>query len=100
LKHKDYYNEEYIHYLSKKIGTVIEAFDSENFCQSLTGNLEDKELFERLDCIVDALNKSLPRSYTENIKAFFKILVPLSFMTVAVLMCSTFLFVLVYLLQF
>ena len=76
MKHKDYYNEEYIHYLSKKIGTVIEAFDSENFCQTLTGNLEDKELFERLDCIVDALNKTLPRSYTENIKAFFKILGP------------------------
>ena len=51
MKHKDYYNDDYIYSLSQKILSVMPGFEQENFCRSLIGRLEDKELFARLDCI-------------------------------------------------
>ena len=76
MKFKDYYNEDYIFTLSQKIYTVMPDFDREKFGRSLVGRLEDNELFARLDCIVDALEDSMPEDYAENIQAFFNILGP------------------------
>lgn len=37
MKHKDYYNDDYIFSISKKIHSVMPDFDEKNFCQSLAG---------------------------------------------------------------
>ena len=76
MKHKDHYNDEYIFRFSQKILSVMPDFDEKNFCHSLTGRLEDKELFARLDCIVDAMQESMPDDYSKNIQAFFNMLGP------------------------
>ena len=76
MKHKDHYNDEYIFSFSQKILSVMPDFDEKNFCHSLTGRLEDKELFARLDCIVDAMQESMPDDYSKNIQAFFNMLGP------------------------
>lgn len=51
-------------------------FNKKNFCRSLIGRLDDKELFARLDCIVDAMQENMTGGYEENIQAFFNILGP------------------------
>lgn len=76
MKHKDHYNDEYIFRFSQKILSVMPDFDEKNFCHSLTGRLEDKELFARLDCIVDAMQESMPDDYSKNIHSFFNMLGP------------------------
>ncbi len=76
MKHKDHYNDAYLFSLSQKILTVMPDFDEEYFCHSLIGCLDDKELFARLDCIVDAMVKSMPGDYTKNMQAFFNMLGP------------------------
>lgn len=74
MKHKDYYNDEYIMDLSSKILAVMPEFKAKTFVDSLSGKLDDKELFARFDCIVDVMQKSMPNDYSKNIEAFFKIL--------------------------
>lgn len=76
MKYKDYYDDDYILSLSQKILLVMPDFDEKNFCHSLIGRLDDKELFARIDCIVDAMQKSMTDDYSENIQAFFNILGP------------------------
>ena len=76
MKHKDHYNDEYILCLSAKILSVMPDFDEKAFCRSLVGGLEDKELFARLDCIVDVMEESMPDNYTENIQRFSHMLGP------------------------
>ena len=76
MKHKDYYNDDYIYSLSQKILSVMPGFEQENFCRSLIGRLEDKELFARLDCIVDAMPDKMTGDYSKNIQAFFHLLGP------------------------
>lgn len=76
MKHKDYYNDDYILDFSQKIHSVIPDFDEKAFLHELSGQLNDKELFARLDFIVDAMQKNMPDDYSENIKAFFNILGP------------------------
>ena len=76
LKHKDYYNDGYILDFSHKIQSVMPDFDGKNFTQSLTGRLEGQELFSRLDCIVDAMEMSMPQDYSKNIESFFSMLGP------------------------
>ena len=49
MKHKDYYNDDYIFELSRKLHSVMPDFDEKNFSGSLVGRLDDKELFARLD---------------------------------------------------
>ena len=51
-------------------------FDEEAFSHALIGQLDDKELFLRLDFIVDAMEKSMPDGYSKNIETFFNILGP------------------------
>ena len=76
MKHKDHYNDAYILDLSSKIQCVMPGFDKENFSHKLIGRLDDKELYARLDCIVDAMEESMDGTYYENIQAFFNMLGP------------------------
>lgn len=76
MKHKDYYNDQYITELSEKIVSVMPSFDQEVFCSDLIGHLDDKELFARFDCIVDTMHKCMEDDYSKNIQAFFNMLGP------------------------
>ena len=74
MKHKDHYNDTYILDLSHKILSVMPDFDEQTFTHDLIGQLDDKELFPRFDCIVDAMVRSMPGDYSKNIEAFFDLL--------------------------
>ena len=76
MKYKDYYNDGYILELSRKIFAVMPGFDEKTFSGSLVGRLDDKELFARLDCIVDAMQENMTDDYSKNIRAFFDMLGP------------------------
>lgn len=76
MKHKDHYNDDYILNFSQKIHSAIPGFDEKAFLHELSGQLNDKELFARLDFIVDAMQKNMPNNYSRNIEAFFGILGP------------------------
>lgn len=76
MKHKDHYNDGYIQELSQKLYYTIPDFDQTAFSQKLIGRLEDKELFARFDCIVDAMKRNMDSNYSKNIQALFGILGP------------------------
>ena len=76
MKHKDHYNDDYIFSLSQKILFVMPDFNENAFCHSLIGRLDDKELFARFDCIVDAMQASMTGDYSKNVQAFFNMLGP------------------------
>lgn len=76
MKHKDYYNDEYILELSSKLSSVMPHFNAQDFCGDLAGHLDDKELFARFDFIVDAMEKSMEDHYVKNIQAFYELLGP------------------------
>lgn len=76
MKHKDHYNDDYIMDIAQRIRSVMPDFDEEIFFHDLIGRLDDKELFLRLDCIVDAMQKSIPDDYSKNIELFFNMLGP------------------------
>lgn len=76
MKYKDYYNDDYILELSQKVHTVMPNFNKGLFVHDLVGQLDDKELFDRLDCIVDVMQKYMADDYSQNIEAFFDILGP------------------------
>lgn len=76
MKHKDYYDDQYIQDFSKKLALAMPYFDSEEFSHNLIGQLDDKELFARFDCIVDAMQESIGCDYSKNIESFFNILGP------------------------
>lgn len=74
MKHKDYYDDRYIQDFSQKLASVMPYFDQDGFNRNLIGQLDDKELFARFDCIVDAMHQSMGSDYSKNIQAFFHIL--------------------------
>lgn len=76
MKHKEHYNDEYVLELSSKLYSVMPHFNSQNFSSDLIGNLDDKELFARFDCIVDAMEKSMGNDYMKNIQTFYELLGP------------------------
>lgn len=76
MKHKNYYNDQYIQEFSEKLAFVMPYFDSKTFSQNLIGQLDDKELFARFDSIVDAMLQSMDDDYSKNIQAFFHLLGP------------------------
>lgn len=76
MKYKDYYNDDYILELSQKVHTVMPNFNKGLFVHDLVGQLDDKELFDRLDCIVDVMQKYMADDYSQNIEAFSHILGP------------------------
>lgn len=76
MKHKDYYNDQYIQEFSQKLAFVMPDFDQRTFSYNLIGKLDDKELFARFDSIVDAMEQSMGNDYSKNIQAFAKLLGP------------------------
>lgn len=76
MKHKDHYNDQYVHDFSEKLSAVMPYFDGEKFTRSITGQLDDKELFDRFDCIVDAMEICMGDDYSKNVQAFFDMLGP------------------------
>lgn len=76
MKHKDYYDDQYIQDFSEKLAGAVPYFDREAFCHKLAGQLDDKELFARFDCIVDAMQESMGSDYAGNVRAFFTMLGP------------------------
>jgi len=76
MKQKDHYDDQYILDFSNKISSILPDFDQKNFSENLIGKLDDKELFERFDCIVDAMEKSMGTDYSINVKAFYNVLGP------------------------
>lgn len=76
MKHKDHYDDQYIVDLAAKLSDVFPQFDTAGFSKELAGKLEDKELFDRFDFIVDALEKYVPEDYSETIQGFHQMLGP------------------------
>ena len=76
MKHKYYYDDEYVLDLSSRIHSVIPNFDQKTFSVELIGSLDDKELFARFDRIVDVMEKALGNDYSATILAFFTMLGP------------------------
>ena len=76
MKHKGHYDDHYILVLSAKLSSVMPDFDAEAFSKALTGHLDDKELFARFDCIVDAVQKYMGSDYSKNIHVFYNLLGP------------------------
>lgn len=76
MKHKEHYDDRYVWELSSKLSSVMPSFDSKAFSSHLIGQLDDKELFARFDCFVDALQTSMSPDYSQNIKAFYGLLGP------------------------
>ena len=76
MKHKDYYDNQYIEDFSKKLFSIMSDFDEKAFVHQLYGRLDDKELFARFDCIVDAMEQNMERNYSKNIQAFYRLLGP------------------------
>ncbi|MFT3985988.1 MAG: DNA alkylation repair protein [Lachnospiraceae bacterium] len=76
MKHKEHYNDQYVLDISEKLSSVIPHFNSKAFSDELIGLLEDKELFARFDCIVDAMQKNLGSSYSNTIQSFYDMLGP------------------------
>ena len=76
MKHKYWYDDNYVLDISEKIHSILPAFDQKSFSNSLIGQLDDKELFARFDTIVDAMEKTLDNDYSKNIQAFFGMLGP------------------------
>lgn len=76
MKHKDHYDDSYILELSSRLSAVMPYFDAASFSSDLTGRLDDKELFARFDCIVDAMQKSMGNDYSRNIQTFYDLLGP------------------------
>ncbi|TLG72925.1 DNA alkylation repair protein [Culicoidibacter larvae] len=76
MKHKDYYDDQYILDIAQKIHAVQPSFDKTGFSNELLGQLDELELFARFDCIVDAMQKYLSDDYSNNIQAFYGLLGP------------------------
>lgn len=76
MKHKDYYNDQYILDFSEKLFSIMPNFQKNKFINELFGKLDDKELFARFDLIVDAMIKYVEKDYSKNIQAFYNLLGP------------------------
>ena len=76
MKYKEYYDDKYVLELSETISSGIPSFDKVTFSDEVVGHLDDKELFDRLDCIVDAMENSMEKDYSKNIQGSYNILGP------------------------
>lgn len=76
MKHKEYYNDPYIQLFSERLAVSSPDFDPEAFSRRLTGQLDGKELFARIDCITDAMEQCMGCDSSKNIQAFFNLLGP------------------------
>lgn len=76
MKHKEHYDDHYILEISEKLSSVVPSFNSKDFSGDLIGQLDDKELFARFDCIVDSMQKNMGTDYSNSIHAFYNMLGP------------------------
>lgn len=76
MKQKDYYDDQYVQDFSEKLAAVMPYFNARLFSRNLLGQLDGKELFERFDCITDAMQQSMGSDYSKNVEAFFYMLGP------------------------
>lgn len=76
MKHKEHYDNRYVAEFSEKLSIVQPKFNKEGFSRDLSGALDDKELFGRLDCIADAMEKHLDSDYSANVESFYLMLGP------------------------
>ena len=75
-KIKDYYDEACADMLAARIGAILPGFSRERFMETLLGQLEDKALSARLGLFAQALERSLPDTYTQHISALIPLLGP------------------------
>lgn len=73
-KFKDYYDKECALIIAGKINEVNSSFDTEGFVSKIRAELNGKEFFQRQDLFVDAFEQFMPKSYSETIAIFRKIL--------------------------
>ena len=73
-KIKDYYDIDCAKLIAGKIYDVYPQFNKRGFVQFLKKQLPEKEFSQRNDVFVEAFEKYLPNTYTENIKIFEQIL--------------------------
>ena len=73
-KLKDYYDMEFARDIAGKLHSVYPSFKKQAFIKHYENNFTDKEFLQRQDVVVDALDKSLPGDYAENIYIFHQIL--------------------------
>lgn len=71
MKFKEYYNDEYIKDFAARIKKAVQYFDDELFIEELKGELDDKELFQRLDLITDVFSQAIGNDYDNNITYLF-----------------------------
>ncbi len=76
MKFKDHYDDRYVESFAEKLSLAMPSFDSDAFRRELAGQLDGKELFARLDRIVDAMQWHMTGDYSENVRAFFQLLGP------------------------
>lgn len=76
MRHKDYYDDNYIADLSSRLSAVTADFNAEAFTADLREQLDDKELFARFDCIAGAMEKNLGSDYAANIRSLYGLLGP------------------------
>ncbi|MDR1896128.1 MAG: hypothetical protein LBR10_04980, partial [Prevotellaceae bacterium] len=74
MKFKDYYNADCAKLLSDKIKTIYPDFNKKQFISYVDKNTLDKELFEKMDVFVEAVELCLPNNYEQNIQIFENIL--------------------------
>lgn len=67
-KFKDYYDDQYLELLIKKLAPFSDIFNQEVFISATKGNLDDLEFMARVDLIARALEHSTLLDYTETIE--------------------------------
>ncbi|MEE9193054.1 MAG: DNA alkylation repair protein [Thermodesulfobacteriota bacterium] len=73
---KFYYGKELAELLAEKIKPVNPKFDSKSFIKTVSKEVKDLELKERVEVITDALREFLPKNYKSAAKILLKILGP------------------------
>ena len=75
-KFKDYYDTHCAILLADKLKQVSPSFDDKGFVSKIASELDGKEFHQRQDLFVDAFEQFMPKSYSETITIFKKILGP------------------------
>ncbi len=75
-KFKDYYDTDCARLLADKIKQEFPSFDNHTFIATIEEGLHGKEFLQRQDLFVDAFEQFMPKSYSETITIFTKILGP------------------------
>lgn len=76
MKFKDYYDIEYIDFLTDKIKEVYRDFNVYEFNQLVEPTLTELEFNDRQELIASSLKQTIPLSYSDSINIFSQILGP------------------------